>query len=216
MLNYLNMEIKSTIIESFFKSFVFSLLLCLYVGYSAVNRTQSLLNEFGFIEFLILIYSVSASLLFLIRVKPSVVSMNPVHWVVALFTSFSAHFLVREAAINNSYLLLAANIFVILSILLGIVSTIVLGRSFGLFPALRKVKTKFVYQLVRHPMYLGAMLFKLGYVLKNPSVYNILVLAIIIFLYDRRAEYEEGIMSHDSSYVDYLQEVKYRFLPGVY
>ena len=42
------------------------------------------------------------------------------------------------------------------------------------------------------------------------------LLAVIIILYDRRAKYEEDIMSHDNSYVDYLQQVKYRFVPGIY
>ncbi|MHC4758054.1 MAG: methyltransferase family protein [Planctomycetota bacterium] len=142
--------------------------------------------------------------------------MNPVHWIVALITSFSAHFFIREAVNNNHNLLLMADVFVVSSILLGVTAAIVLGRSFGLFPALRKVKTKYVYQIVRHPMYLASIFFKLGYVLKNPSFYNVLLLAVVIVFYDRRAKYEEDIMSHDNSYVDYLQQVKYRFVPGIY
>ena len=65
-------------------------------------------------------------------------------------------------------------------------------------------------------MYLGAMFFRLGYVLKNPSIYNVLLLVVVIILYDRRAKYEEDIMSNDNSYVDYSQKVKYRFIPGIY
>lgn len=109
-----------------------------------------------------------------------------------------------------------ADTFVVFSILIGVATVLVLGRSFGLFPALRKVKTRYVYQIVRHPMYLGAMFFRLGYVLKNPSIYNVLLLVVVIILYDRRAKYEEDIMSNDNSYVDYSQKVKYRFIPGIY
>ncbi len=65
-------------------------------------------------------------------------------------------------------------------------------------------------------MYLSSIIIKLGYTLKNPSVYNILLLAVVIILYDKRAKYEEGIMSNDNSYVEYLQQVKYRFIPGIY
>jgi protein-S-isoprenylcysteine O-methyltransferase Ste14 len=83
-------------------------------------------------------------------------------------------------------------------------------------PALRYVKTKLVYQFVRHPMYLSSIIIKLGYVMNNPSIYNVLLLMVIIVLYDKRARYEEDIMSHNSSYVEYLQQVKYRFIPGVY
>ncbi len=166
------MEIKNTKIEWFLKSFVFSFILFGYVGFSAVRHTQSLLNEFDFIELLRIIYSVSASLFFLIRIKPSIVSMNPVHWAIALITSFSALFFIRENPTNSSFLLYATNVSIILAHILGIPAILTLGRSFGLFPALRKVKTKYIYQLIRHPMYLASMFFKIGYVLKNPSIFN--------------------------------------------
>jgi protein-S-isoprenylcysteine O-methyltransferase Ste14 len=100
--------------------------------------------------------------------------------------------------------------------LIAIVATLTLGRSFGFLPALRRVKTKFAYQLVRHPMYLGSMIVRLAYILMHPSVYNALLALLIIVLYDKRAKYEEQILSHDNSYVAYSQQVKYRFMPGVY
>ena len=63
------MEVKSSTIESLLKSFTFSCLLCVYVGFSAVMRTRSLFIEFGWIELLRLVYCVCASLFFLIRVR---------------------------------------------------------------------------------------------------------------------------------------------------
>jgi hypothetical protein len=41
-------------------------------------------------------------------------------------------------------------------------------------------------------------------------------LILVVVLYDRRAKYEEDILSHDRLYAEYLQRVKYRFVPGVY
>ena len=73
-----------------------------------------------------------------------------------------------------------------------------------------------MYQIVRHPIYLATLVLRLGYVLKNPSLYNAVLLLLVAVLYDRRARYEEDILSHDRSYVEYLQQVKYRFVPGVY
>jgi protein-S-isoprenylcysteine O-methyltransferase Ste14 len=208
------MDIKNSAVESFLKSFAFSLLLCLYVGYSAVTRTQSLLNQFDWIELLRLVYCVSASLFFLVRSKPSIVSMNPVHWGVALLTSFSAHFLIRSET-ENELLVISAKVMICVAAVIGTVCVLALGRSFGLLPALRKIKTNWLYRVVRHPMYTGAMLFKMGYVLKNPSLLNIVLLLVIAFLYDRRAKYEEVILSHDESYESYVQRVKYRFIPGL-
>ena len=210
------MEIKSNLIESFFKSFLFSFLLFLFWGCLSLIHIQVLLRGFDFTELLWLIYNVIISLLFLIRVKPEVVSMNPIHWMVALITSFSGFFFFRVDTNENSLLSLTADTLIVFAVLLGIVTALVLGRSYDFLPALRYVKTKFVYRFVRHPMYLSSIIIKLGYVLKNPSVYNILLSAVIIILYDRRAKYEEEIMSHNNSYIEYLRQVNYRFIPMVY
>jgi len=209
-------EIKSTKVESFLKSFGFSFLLCLFWGYFCFTNIQVLLKGVGFTQLLWLIYNLTISLLFLIRVRPAVVSMNPVHWIVALGTSFSGFFFFSTDANHNSVLLFIADNLIILAVFVGITTAFILGRSYDFLPALRGLKTQYLYKIVRHPMYLSSIIIKLGYVLKNPSVYNVLLLMVVIILYDRRAKYEEGIMSHDSSYADYLQEVKYRFIPGVY
>ncbi len=210
------MEIKNSTIESFLKSFAFSFLLFLFWGYFTLIHARALLEGFDFIELLWLIYNVTVSLLFLIRIRPAVVSMNIIHWVVALITSFSGFFFLREGANSSAVLLFTADGLVLFAVLLGIVTAFILGRSYDFLPALRRVRTEYVYQIVRHPMYLSSIIIKLGYVLKNPSVYNLLLLVVVIVLYDKRAKYEESIMSHDNSYVDYLQQVKYRFIPGIY
>jgi protein-S-isoprenylcysteine O-methyltransferase Ste14 len=210
------LEIKSSTIESFLKSFVFSFFLCLVWGGFTIVDAGNLLQRFDFTELLWLIYNVTISLLFLIRVKPALVSMNPVHWVIVLITSFSGFFFVRGDASNHSILLFTANFLILFALLLGIASAFTLGRSYDFLPALRHVKTKYLYQIIRHPMYLSSIIIKFGYVLKNPSIYNALLFIVLIVLYDKRAKYEEYVMSKDSSYVDYLRQVKYRFIPGAY
>jgi protein-S-isoprenylcysteine O-methyltransferase Ste14 len=87
---------------------------------------------------------------------------------------------------------------------------------FSALLSLRRVKTRCFYQVVRHPIYLSALVLCLGYILKNPSICNAALLIVVAVLYDKRAKYEEDILSHDRSYVDYLQQVRYRFVPGVY
>ncbi len=204
------------IIESFLKSFVFSLLLCIFWGYFTISHLEALLTKFDFIELQWLIYNVLISLLFLIRERPSVVSMNLSHWAIALFTSFSGFFFARESVVNNSMILLTSEALLSSSILLGICSACILGRSYDFAPALRQVKTSFVFQVVRHPMYLSSIVIKLGYILKYPSVFNILLLILVIILYDKRAKYEELVMSKSDLYKNYLQKVRYRFIPLVY
>lgn len=210
------MEIKNAKIESFLKSWTFSFLLCLFWSYFCITGIQSLIKRFDFIQLLWLIYNVIISLLFLIRIRPVIVSMNLAHWTVALVTSFSGFFFSRTVTNHNHVLLHILDAMIIFAVFLGIITAIILGRSYDFLPALRGVKIRYVYNIIRHPMYLSSMIIKTAYTLRNPSLYNLLLWGIIIFLYDKRARYEESIMSNDNSYSNYMQKVKYRFVPGIY
>jgi protein-S-isoprenylcysteine O-methyltransferase Ste14 len=198
------------------KSFAFNLLLCLLWGYFTLNSIIILLNNYNFIGLLWLIYNATIALLFLVRVRPSFVSMNPIHWTVALITSFSGFFFDRKMINENDAFLLVADFLMVFALLLGILTVFVLGRSYDFLPALRRVRQEYVYRVVRHPMYLSSIIIKLGYIMKNPSPYNALLFIIVSVLYVQRAKDEESVMSNDPSYADYLRHVKYRFIPGIY
>jgi protein-S-isoprenylcysteine O-methyltransferase Ste14 len=210
------MRVQSVVIESFLRSFAFSVLLSLSCVILAAPHAWALLKGFDAFELLNLIYNLMVAFLFLIRTRPSLVSMSPVHWAVALLTSVSGFFFVRNDLPPAAALWLIGDTLIGVGILLALTAALILGRSFDLFPALRRVKTQYVYQIVRHPIYLSALVLRLGYVLKNPSLYNVMLLLLVAVLYDRRAKYEEDILAHDRSYVEYLRQVKYRFVPGVY
>ncbi len=209
-------EIRNATIESFLRGFAFSVLLSLSCVILAAPHAWALLNRFDAFELLHLAYNLTVAFLFLIRTRPSIVSMSLLHWAVALLTSFSGFFFIRTGPNPSTMLLRTGDIFIGVGVLLALMAALVLGRSFDLFPALRRVKTRYVYQIVRHPIYASTLILRLGYVLKNPSLYNAELLLLVAVLYDRRAKYEEDVLSHDRSYVEYLQQVKYRFVPGVY
>jgi len=210
------MRVQGAVIESFLRSFAFSLLLSLSCVVLAAPHAWALLKGFDVFELLHLAYNLTVAFLFLIRTRPSLVSMSLVHWTVALLTSFSGFFFVRNDPNPHAVLLAAGDTLIGAGVLFAFAAALVLGRSFDLFPALRRVKTRYVYQIVRHPIYLSALVLRLGYVLKNPSLYNAVLLLLVAVLYDKRAKYEEDVLSHDHSYVEYLQQVKYRFVPGIY
>ncbi len=210
------MDFKNDKIEWFLKSPIFSLMLCLYCVYRAIVRTNNLLNEFDFFELLHIIYNSAVALFFLIRTKPISVSMNPIHWLIALITSFSGFFFIRQTTEPPVVLFYVGKILIILAFFVGLGGAVTLGRSFGMLPALRKVKIKFAYQLVRHPMYLASIMNKFGYALLNLSTFNIALLFLVTLLYNLRSEYEEQILSQSGTYIDYMKKVRYRFLPGIY
>jgi protein-S-isoprenylcysteine O-methyltransferase Ste14 len=209
-------EIGNSAIERFLKSFALSLLLCVVWGCFTFLQAQKLREGFDATEALWLVYNATISLLFLIRSRPSAVDMNPIHWTVALLTSFSGFAFSSNGAASDAFLSQSAEGLIWLGIALSVWAALLLGRSYDFLPALRRVQTGWLYRIVRHPMYTSSMAIKLGYVLEHPSIYNCLLLALVVVLYDRRARYEEDVMSNDASYVDYLRQVKRRFIPGVY
>jgi protein-S-isoprenylcysteine O-methyltransferase Ste14 len=208
--------LRDSAIESFLRSFACSVLLSLSCAALAAPHARALFRGFDVFELLHLVYNLTVAVLFLIRTRPLLVSISPIHWAVALLTSFSGFLFVRNNLPPAAALWLIGDTLIGIGVLLAFATALVLGRSFDLFPALRRVKTQYVYQIVRHPIYLSALILRLGYVLKNPSFYNAVLLLLVAVLYDRRAKYEEDILSHDRAYVEYLRNVKYRFVPGVY
>jgi protein-S-isoprenylcysteine O-methyltransferase Ste14 len=207
---------RNATVESFLRSFAFSGLLSVSCVVLAAPHAQALLRGFDVFELLHLTYNLTVAFLFLVRTRPSLVSLSPLHWAVALLTSFSGFFFVRSASNPRALVVLTGDTLIGAGILLALAAALVLGRSFDLLPALRQVKTQYVYQIVRHPIYASTLVLRLGYVLKNPSLYNAVLLLLVAVLYDRRAKYEEDILAHDGSYGEYLRRVKYRFVPGVY
>ena len=91
-----------------------------------------------------------------------------------------------------------------------------LGRSFGLLPGNRGVRTGGAYRIVRHPAYAAYMLTDLGYLLENLSLWNVAVLSIVLVAQLSRISLEEAMLVQDPSYRAYRTRVRFRLLPGVY
>jgi protein-S-isoprenylcysteine O-methyltransferase Ste14 len=71
-----------------------------------------------------------------------------------------------------------------------------------------------IYSQVRHPMYLGTLLFCLGFFFAIPSLLSLAVLGLFFILYDRMATYEEKdlISKLGEEYVTYQKRVP-KWLP---
>ena len=91
-----------------------------------------------------------------------------------------------------------------------------LRRSFGVVAARRGVRRGGPYRFVRHPMYLGYCLTNIGFILLNPSLWNVGIYAIAFGAALLRIGEEEKILSQDSAYRDYVGAVRYRLIPGIF
>lgn len=196
-------------------SFGFSVALAVLWAGLTWGHIKALFANFTWTEFLFVLHSEAIVVLFLIRRRPSVISLDPVHWVVALITSFAGLFLSRTTG-APAFAVAAGNALIAVGLLTGTLAGIQLGRCYDFIPALRGVATRSVYGLVRHPMYLSSMIVRLGYVLQHPSVYNTVLYIVMVWLYDRRAAFEEQIMLNDPRYQEYVRGVRFRFLPLIH
>lgn len=101
-------------------------------------------------------------------------------------------------------------------ILLQVVASVSLGRSFGLIPANRGIKTAGMYRLVRHPLYFSYLITQSGYMLNNRSIANVIVFAIGIGFQVLRIRYEEQLLTGDVEYQRYTERVRWHLVPGVW
>lgn len=91
-----------------------------------------------------------------------------------------------------------------------------LGRCWGVLPICRGVETRWLYRVVRHPIYATYLLMDLGILLAHPSVWNVLVLGVGSLLYLARIRYEEELLGRLEVYRTYCSSVRFRLLPLVY
>ena len=97
-----------------------------------------------------------------------------------------------------------------------VVGKLSLGRSFGLLPAHRGIVSTGLYRLVRHPIYLGAVLTHVSFLLANATVWNAAVLVLADVFLIIRMDFEERLLVGDDEYLRYRQVVGYRLIPGLY
>lgn len=87
-----------------------------------------------------------------------------------------------------------------------------LGRSFGIFVAVREIVLEGPYRHVRHPIYLGYFCIGAGLVLVNASVAILVIVPIHVALLIYRAHLEEIRLAESSeSYREYMQRTGFIF-----
>jgi protein-S-isoprenylcysteine O-methyltransferase Ste14 len=90
-----------------------------------------------------------------------------------------------------------------------------LGRSIGLVPALRTLVTHGAYRYVRHPIYLAGSLIFVANVLSAYSPLNVTILAPGVFWFVLKSLAEESFLRSVPAYADYMERVRWQWLPGI-
>ncbi|MBK6959267.1 MAG: isoprenylcysteine carboxylmethyltransferase family protein [Nitrosomonas sp.] len=188
-----------------------ALMATIYVFFVYAHFTKFL--ETSSLSLLLVIISETLTIVFFVcRSNPKTVSIIPYDWMVAIVGSFAPLFL-RP---GEQGVLPQAEVLIALGTLLQIAGLISLNRSFALVAAKRQIKTKWMYGIIRHPLYASYLLVFGGYVLVHTSIANLIVFTIMMTFLCLRIFREEEHLSLDPQYRNYMQKVRYRIIPYVF
>ncbi len=151
----------------------------------------------------------------LIRRTASDVSRRPGDWMLA-FAATTAPLLAHPGMGEALFPATVCAGVMLMGMVIQVHAKLVLGRSFGLVAANRGLKLFGPYRYVRHPMYTGYLLTQVGFLLMNPTVWNLAVYGICYASQIPRLLAEERLLSRDSRYLEYMATVRYRLIPGVF
>lgn len=151
-----------------------------------------------------------------IRTAPVRVTPNPWFWLLAFVTTYAT--LGFSAYAEQGVTLISpfvGNGLAVVSMIIIVYALLSLGRNIGFVPAQRRLVTQGAYRFVRHPIYTGTFISLLAFVLRAFSVLNLTVAVVLITLLMLRGVVEERFLQEDAGYAAYLQQVRWRWLPGI-
>ena len=151
-----------------------------------------------------------------LRTAPVRVTPNPWFWLLAFVTTYPT--LGFTAFAEQGVALLppiVGNGVAVVSVIIILYSLLSLGRNIGFIPAQRKIVTRGAYRFVRHPIYTGTFVSLLAFVLRSYSARNLEMAVVLIALLMLRGVVEERFLREDAGYAAYLQEVRWRWFPGI-
>ena len=105
---------------------------------------------------------------------------------------------------------------VLAGLTLQIAAKLTLRRNFGIVAANRGVSTGGPYQLLRHPIYAAYALVGLGFVLSNPTLWNLSIYLVGCGLQVARMLIEERLLMKDAGYRAFAEKVRYRMIPLIF
>jgi protein-S-isoprenylcysteine O-methyltransferase Ste14 len=154
-------------------------------------------------------------LLLLINHAPEVRDWHPVSVISSLLATF--YFLLLDPFGGDTLLpVWMCAFFILFGAFWQIFAKTSLGRSFGLLPAMRSIRTQGAYRYVRHPIYLGYLICDFGFFLAHFNIQNFCVYSGLYALQVIRIIREERLLSQFPVYQQYQFRVRWRLVPGVF
>ncbi|MCW5203560.1 isoprenylcysteine carboxylmethyltransferase family protein [Desulfobulbus sp. US4] len=184
---------------------------CVWSGYRIWQE-----GRFDFVEVSFTVQNLLMLAFILLRRKHKALNRNFLHQAVALFAFFSGLLFIGQEATGSASAQSVSSWTIFISNILGVVTLLNLGRSFGILIAFRKVKTGGLYSIVRHPMYGTDILLRIGFIISHHSPFTLALFTVSTGAYVVRALLEERFLLQEPEYQKYAKRVRYRFIPFVF
>lgn len=165
----------------------------------------------------VMVAETSVLIFVLIRRQAREISMRLGDWLLAATATY-APLLIIPANTPDAFraaIPLAVSL-VVFGNVVQIAAKLFLRRSFGIAAANRGIKRDGMYRFVRHPMYAGYLFVHIGLLALMPTLLNLTIYAIGWWAQILRLLAEERLLGQDPDYRDYMQQTKWRLIPGVF
>ena len=190
-------------VASFFSYYIYDILIRLSTGMSLTLLIALLFRN------------TSITLVFLLRRPSRLTSRNVGDWIAAIGGTFITYLYTSQANPISPYIVPTAYVIMIVTAFISTICIINLGRSFGIVPANRGVKTDMLYGIVRHPLYSLYTIYDLALISLAFSLHNCYICILHALFSYLRAKREENILIQDETYKEYVSKTRYMFLPGI-
>ena len=191
-------------------AFGFSILYWGVAGFLAYNEG---LNT-PFIRFFITLLNLTVGFLILFR-KPVNKSCS-LKAVLYSLPSLACGELIFKLALPLDQWSLTSKVLFTLGAGMALLSFLMLGRNFSIFPGLRSMVSGGFYKIVRHPSYLGESLMLLGCLMAADGWLSLIPFLLFIPTIALRIKEEENLLLYDEGYQEYTRQVRWRLIPGVW
>jgi len=181
--------------------------------FMVVAMVENYIETHEISSLLIIFFEAIIIILVLARRKPKEFTYSIDEWFYA-FAGTMAPLLLRPVLDANDSLILEA--ILISGIIIYLFGAVSLGRSFGVVPANRGVKTSGLYKFVRHPVYFGYAVTYIGFVSQHLSLRNIIVITVFFLFQALRIVCEEEFLSKDKEYREFKKKTRWRLIPFVW
>jgi len=192
----------------------------LFVSFSGICGWQTwrtyMEGRLDFIEISFATQNVIMVALFLMRKKHVAFNKNLFDQMIALIAFLSGVAFIGQPLTAQSFDVTISKIIILIANLLGAITLINLGKSFGVFIALREIKTGGLYSIIRHPMYFTDILLRVGYIISHFTSFTLSIFILSTSCYVYRAILEERFLLQDPAYQDYKKRVRYRLIPFIF